>query len=460
MSLMSDIGAAIKLKFDKNAVAMTKAQFNALADERKANRAGSGFDSFGKGSSATTVNVNEGIWTDDTQANRFYIGKTTSNSGSSITNYAQSVVNGVLQKLQNINNGSLPIADIILPTAPTIYPSTTTLTAEQIASGVIKHADSSNSGLIVNGKFDTGTSGWSILSLGDISYDNINKRLKISSNGNAYGGGTISVSGLIIGKKYIVELEAFNVVNLMKIGASSVSDPVAPIKNGSNIYNFIATQTTHTIGVNANNNTVASCDIDNIAVFPADAISRSDLVFLESWHEDISEKNFVYPLGNVRYLGSNTDGLAGIANGSFTGFETYSLFGNWQASSTIIGKGYVWSSLTEAQKKLFLANKDNNCYLDGDKVIQVRYRVRVVMGWGDNWFNVDTQSVQSLAYSTTLYVQSKGKNSNISSDLSVNTSYFNSGKNDVGESGVWIASKTSHGYEGKCYALPIALVHR
>ena len=46
-----------------------------------------------------------------------------------------------------------------------------------------------------------------------------------------------------------------------------------------------------------------------------------------AWHEDISEKNIVYPLGNVQYLGANTDGLTGIANGVFTGFETYSLFG-------------------------------------------------------------------------------------------------------------------------------------
>ena len=122
-----------------------------------------------------------------------------------------------------------------------------------------------------------------------------------------------------------------------------------------------------------------------------------------AWHEDISEKNFVYPLGNVQYLGANTDGLTGIANGAFTGFETYSLFGNFQASSALIGKGYVWSSLTEAQKRAFIANPENNCYLDGDKVIQVRYRIRVLMGEDTNSMAKAMVQGKSVIPSTVLF---------------------------------------------------------
>lgn len=394
--------------------AITKAQFNALADERRANRAGSGFDNFGKGSSATTVNVNEGIWTDATQANRFYIGKTTSNSGSSITNDAQSVVNGVLQKLQNINNGSLSIADIILPTAPTIYPSTVTLTAEQIASGVIKHADSSNSGLVISGKGLSGT--------------------------------TFSQTVIVVnGKKYIIEYVDNSVRKTLEVTASSTT------------YNI----------------SLSGANITEVGMYPTDAISRSDLVFLESWHEDISEKNFVYPLGNVQYLGSNTDGLTGIANGAFTGFETYSLFGNWQAPSALIGKGYILSSLTEAQKKLFLANKDNNCYLDGDKVIQVRYRMRVVQGLGDTWDNVDAQNTSSLnylRYNNSARVSAKGKSVSILSDIgsSATDDLYRTQQNMIStytkDYGYGLFSvnpnSSTYSYEGKCFALPIALVHR
>ena len=122
-----------------------------------------------------------------------------------------------------------------------------------------------------------------------------------------------------------------------------------------------------------------------------------------AWHEDISEKNFVYPLGNVQYLGANTDGLTGIANGAFTGFEKYSLFGNWQTSSALIGKGYVWSTLTEAQKKAFISNAENNCYLDGDKIIQVRYRVRVQLGEDSNSMAKATVQGKAVVPSTVLF---------------------------------------------------------
>ncbi len=324
--------------------AMTKAQFNALSEERKANRAGSGLDYMGKGSSTTSLNVNEGIWTDASQTNRFYIGKTTANAGTSITNEAQSMVNGILQKLKNVNNATLAIAEILCPTAPNIYPYNTVLTTEQINSGVIKHADSSNSGLVTMGKNLSGTT--------------FNQ--------------TVTV---VNGKKYIIEYVDNGVRKTLEITASSTSYIIS----------------------------LSGTNITEVGMYPLDAISRSDLVFLESWHEDVSEKNIVYPLGNIQYLGGNTDGLTGIANGSFTGFETYSLFGNWQTPSALIGKGYVWSSLTEAQKKAFIANPDNNCYLDGDKVIQVRYRVRVLIGEDTNSMAKATVQGKSVVPSTVLF---------------------------------------------------------
>ena len=138
-----------------------------------------------------------------------------------------------------------------------------------------------------------------------------------------------------------------------------------------------------------------------------------------AWHEDISEKNFVYPLGNVQYLGGNTDGLTGISNGAFTGFETYSLFGNFQASSALIGKGYVWSTLTEAQKKAFIANPENNCYLDGDKIIQVRYRVRVVQGEDSNSMARATVQGKAVVPSTVIFT---APNTTVDAGLYSNTS--------------------------------------
>ena len=195
---------------------------------------------------------------------------------------------------------------------------------------------------------------------------------------------------------------------------------------------------------------------------------------INAWHEDISEKNFVYPLGNTQYLGSNTDGLTGIANGAFTGFETYSLFGNWQTPSALIGKGYVWSSLTEAQKRAFVANPENNCYLDGDKVIQVRYRVRVVQGLRNEWGNVEstnpssTASVGALTFGNNLYPCVKGKKVSISSDIYTpgvaGNAFYNKANTTWGlntDLGTFVSDFTgSLSYDGKCFALPIALISR
>ena len=384
---------------------MTKAQFNALAEERKANRAGSGFDEYGKHyySTPTNPNVNEGIWTVPATSNTFCIGRDTDSIGISKTKYPMAIINGTILKIEKVNVLNTAQNNVQLPTAPTIYPHDTVLTPEQIASGVIKHADASNSGLIVNGKFDTDTSGWSPYITSTISWDN--GKLLVDITGVA-GGFSTNLSNIVVGKTYIIE---FDVIAGTYTGGMEMT-----LGEGGSTVIYTPTTGRKSIKITASNTSTklyssrasaatGTFSIDNISVYPADAISRSDLVFLESWHEDISEKNFVYPLGNVQYLGSNTDGLTGIANGVFTGFETYSLFGNWQTPSSLIGKGYVWSSLTEAQKKLFVSNPENNCYLDGDKVIQVRYRVRVLMGEDSNSMARATVQGKAVVPSTVLF---------------------------------------------------------
>lgn len=469
---------AIAEKLEANM--MTKAEFNALAEERKANRAGSGFDEWGvynATGSATTFfgsgtsvigfqnmavpSMTGGYW-DGTFFNCF--GKNSS-----------SIISGVTHK-------HLETSAIRVPPAPHIYPHDTVLTPEQIASGVIKHADASNSGLIVNGKFDVDTSGWTVggASAG-ISWDN--GKLKVVVLGAGYGWAYQSIP-TIIGKKYIITYDV-DITSASPIAyarnSSGVEIARSITKQGKNyILEFIATTSTTMIAFG--NAVVNTTNIyDNISVYPADAISRSDLVFLESWHEDISEKNFVYPLGNVQYLGGNTDGLTGIANGAFTGFEQYSLFGNWQTPSALIGKGYVWSSLTEAQKRAFIANPENNCYLDGNKTIQVRYRVRVVQGWGDSYYAdglLYYSNSTGRVYTNNDWLKPKGKLVNITSDLasySVNETGYYSKINTIflqsteysSDYGILVAiSKADNAYEvntsysGRNFAILLASVHR
>ena len=424
--------------------AMTKAQFNALAEERKANRSGSGFDEWGK-HYLPDEEVNDGITTKNTYVNYFTLGRIDSDgAGVSKTAFPITCINGVTNKLVNVATSSIvSLNQIQLPTSPNIYSFDTVLTTEQINSGVIKHADASNSGLVVNGKFDTDTSGWTAINGAILSTSN--QRLRIAQTGTDYGGAKQTIN-VIAGKQYIMYIDIDNSQSIyntyVTISGLLSSTTRIDISTGGlkrYTYTFTPTVTGNTELVILLNSTVDGyIEFDNIAVYPADAISRSDLVFLESWHEDIAEKNIVYPLGNVQYLGGNTDELTGIANGSFSGFETYSLFGKWQTPSTLIGKGYVWSNLTEAQKKAFIANPENNCYLDGDKVIQVRFRVRVLMGEDTNSMAKATVQGKSVVPSSVLYT------------APVTTV----------DAGLYSNTSTTYGYDGKVNAISIALVHR
>jgi len=461
--------------------AMSKAQFNALAAERRANRAGSGFDEFGKHSLSIIgyPNVNEGIVTNPTQVNGFGIGENTSNSiGISKTGYPIALVNGVSSRVQSVNTSTTYGAIPLLPTAPTILPFGTTLTAEQIASGVVTHADASNSGLIVNGKFDTDTSGWTAANGATLSI--VSNKLRVTEDGTTSSPEARQVITTVIGKQYTLEFETtfydqpFRIfIGSVASGGSSDYSGVTTSASGR----FTATFTASSISTLLRFQVVtlaggaSYADFDNIAVFPSDAISRSDLVFLESWHEDVSEKDFVYPLGNVQYLGTTGDSGTPVA-GAFAGFGTYSLFGNWQASSALVGKGYVWSTLSDANKKAFVANPENNCYLDGDKVIQVRYRMRVVQGLGDSWAYIDPQVNVLMGYSasTTSLVRAKGKQ--VSTLDYILSAYTEGVYRPVNDSNVIdkvygqykafanTAESSALAYDGKCFAMPIAIVHR
>lgn len=470
---------------------MSKAEFNAIATERRANRAGSGFDEFGKHFIPTSArpNVNEGISTDSNFVNFFALAWIDINSGgTSKTNYPLCSINGSLLKLLGISSTGVNAANYLtLPPAPTVLPYDAVLTQQQIDSGVIKHADASNSGLIVNGKFDTDTSGWTSGNACTLSVSS-NKLLMTATGAdmNCYQ----LISGLVVGKKYIVELyqgtisTSYSTIRAYTSNGTTLISGINGVANSYNTFEFIATQTSHRLRLALFGGIIGSTiEFDNIAVFPADAISRSDLCFLESWHEDVSEKDFVYPLGNVQYLGTTGDSGTPVA-GAFAGSATYSLFSDtWQADGALVGKGYVWSTLSDANKKAFVANPENNCYLDGDKVIQVRYRMRVVAGDGDLWRNVDAQStvgfVRSLSTWDTVFA--KGKNVSLSTDVSSNSSaggtyqtftptarhvWIGSVFDSIGaDNGRFVASGGNNvlftgAYEGKCFALPIALVHR
>ena len=230
-------------------------------------------------------------------------------------------------------------------------------------------------------------------------------------------------------------------------------------------------------------------DIGRIrAEFPSppsspDQLYRQDLVFLECWHEDVSEKDIVFPYGNVHYrsdLYNAPDGTSfsttsitdlGIAQG-------YSAFGQWDSDT--VGRGIRWSSLTEEQKKSFASDPWNNIYVDGDKVIQVRYRIRVVSSPSDvsgKWHILEDLGLYWYYVSgdpLNKFVIPQGKKT-MPKDLDVGggydgyfryTSLASAWFNSIQTLGCFYAItgfrglNTTVAYDGLCFAIPIAIVAR
>ncbi len=205
----------------------------------------------------------------------------------------------------------------------------------------------------------------------------------------------------------------------------------------------------------------------------SDLLERQDLVFLECWHEKVTDKYIVYPYGNVQSLLA-TDPATGLTtvNGSFSGYATYSLFGNWQASSALIGKGLVWSTMSDTNKKLFVSDPKNNVYLAEDgEYVQVRYRIRVVEGPSSDMTLVrDGGIFLWLDNSNSKRVMAKGMLTSIVGEFtSGNQSYVDSQNANsylYGDDSATIGSYTTVdeyttlAYKGLCFAIPIALVSR
>ncbi|MBE0367629.1 hypothetical protein [Pseudoalteromonas aurantia] len=192
--------------------------------------------------------------------------------------------------------------------------------------------------------------------------------------------------------------------------------------------------------------------------------SRKDLVFLESWHEKITDKDIVYPLGNVQYGATSYEGIA-LSNNLVA--QSYSAFGEWDENTK--GYGAKWSSLTDAQKALFLSEPGHNIYYDAKAKIyvQVRYRMRVVEGMSDDW-NELRPSVHEIT--TEWAIANRRRITFVQgSDLSISSTVFlmkdhaqtalTKADNGIAEGEAQTLGRTSFGGT-KPLALPIALVQR
>ena len=86
--------------------------------------------------------------------------------------------------------------------------------------------------------------------------------------------------------------------------------------------------------------------------------------------------DIVVPAGCVQYTDNTYDGFNLIDITSLGIGHQYCAFGDWD--NTTVGKCVKWSTLSDDDKQKWLTNPVNMLYLDGEKVIQVRYRYRVI----------------------------------------------------------------------------------
>ena len=199
-------------------------------------------------------------------------------------------------------------------------------------------------------------------------------------------------------------------------------------------------------------------NVNSIGARPT--ISRKDFVFLETWEEDIAEKDVFYPYGNIQYHSGNVEGIEGITTANwFEGHDTYSRFGTWQEPNALVGNGYRWSKLTEEQRRILASNPDHNVYLDGDRWVQVRYRIRVVKGLGDDWRRIDPLNYGILAYNESYgrygRVTVQGKQTKPYYELDLFGNDYNVYRRS--KNGIYFEQ---YGNDKTVAALPIALVQR
>lgn len=205
---------------------------------------------------------------------------------------------------------------------------------------------------------------------------------------------------------------------------------------------------------------------------------RQDLTFLEVFFEDLATHDLVCVGGATQYGATTYEGIA-LSNSLIA--QGYSAFGTWDTET----KGYHarWSTLSFAEKDIFLSDPKNNIYLNKEgKYIQVKFRVRSVAGAGNGeWRSTFTASNTGLTATQTQWLAAQAQGSSVvAAGLTSNSSVDSFQANSPTVTHSWVGSNFQHlskdagsfvavggnnvafphAHQGRCFAIPIALVSR
>ncbi|WP_105168540.1 hypothetical protein [Pseudoalteromonas sp. T1lg23B] len=478
-TLPSLIGEAQKI--NPHPEVMSKAQFDALRQIRKQQFAGSGFIEWGKHYNSSTTgyeHVQHGMWTayskDYPAGLRLGRAQTFSGAvGESRSCFAHALADGVQHHLFGTYESDAAGIHVNFPPAPD-----GTQTYDSATGKVTQHASAAEAfeGLVTNGNFRTGDiTGWSLNAANDtVSVDN--GVVTLTDVDSTYASLINQNLPTEVGKEYVlkvsIRVQEDNQV-FASFGDTEFIEPSPTIGKWYDIeLKHTATATTTRINVGTNSPTMVgeSVSIRNVSVMPVTEqviTSRKDLVFLESWHEKISDKDVVYPLGNVQFGKDNYEGISLVSS---LVAQSYSAFGLWDTSTK--GFGVKWSTLSDANRVKLLKNPEHNIYYDPEAkaYIQVRYRIRVVEGLGDNWAcSVPYTPPKALRYSALNPIICRGSKVSFRDIATLGSPYdfyISSGRAEVkgsstvGQFGVRINEDTRVAHNGEVYAFTIALVQR
>lgn len=206
-----------------------------------------------------------------------------------------------------------------------------------------------------------------------------------------------------------------------------------------------------------------------------DELDRDEVVFLEVWREDITETGYVFPYGNVQYTGEDADGIVTTQFNGEVGYcesfdgdsiieEEVDENGNTTTTEKPKGKGWVWRNLKAAFKNMIAANYQHNLFVDGDKLVQIRYRVRVATFAKNPATPLTTTTVLGFTADndadTTIKAQGKLGTLN-TADANYNILAPYNPDNPHSLNGTYSTEYTTDlSHDGYVYALPLSVVSR
>ncbi|MDG1858516.1 MAG: hypothetical protein P8I94_05410, partial [Emcibacteraceae bacterium] len=405
-------------KIDKDwlgaeALAMSKQEFDALAEKRKADSAGSGFAEWGSHYDASgnpnyaDYAINQGLWTHNAAVNEkstvLHMGRRSSDaSGSSKTMHPTVSVNGSILNLDAIAKGGLSDGGI-----PNDYSAGVVSFPPAPDGSIVVHGDGSQTEYASAAEAIAGYAGLDYTETyactGAVAYEDYIEFA--TDGGTSYWASRYF--DIDEAAEYYISFEIFDYVS-GKMRLNCYADGEADgtllfdiMANGRYEKKITPNDLAQSFGSDDDRFAfyvpaadTAHMKIRNIQIRKADdkpLASRQDFVFLEAWHEKISDKDWFCPLGNSQFGASTFEGISGLSNTTIA--QGYSAFGEWDTDTK--GYGHTWSTMSEAEKLIAIQNPENNIYRDGDDLIQVRYRVRVIKGLGDDWARVTPDATGS-----------------------------------------------------------------